>query len=57
MAGPIADAVGVRLWYVVGGLVTSVVGVVACFVPVIVNLEKDAKSRTLGVCRSVEEGA
>jgi DHA3 family macrolide efflux protein-like MFS transporter len=38
-AGPIADAVGVRPWYVVGGIVSSLMGLGACFVPVIVNIE------------------
>jgi len=48
VAGPIADAVGVQPWYVVGGLVTSVVGIAGFFIPVIVNLEKDARARKPG---------
>jgi len=56
VAGPIADAVGVRPWYVVGGVIASVVGIAGCFVPVIVNLEKDAKPRALDVSKGVEEG-
>jgi DHA3 family macrolide efflux protein-like MFS transporter len=55
VAGPIADAVGVRPWYVVGGLVSAVVGVVGCFVPVIVNMEADARKSTSTVAGTVEE--
>ncbi|NLE45383.1 MAG: MFS transporter [Chloroflexi bacterium] len=39
VAGPIADAVGVRPWYAVGGLICAAIGLGACFVPVIVGLE------------------
>ncbi len=41
VAGPIADAVGVRPWYVVGGVVTTLMGLGACFVPPIVNIERN----------------
>ena len=39
IAGPVADAVGVRPWYMVGGIVCAAVGLGACFVPAIVNIE------------------
>jgi len=55
VAGPIADAVGVRPWYVVGGLVSSIVGVIGCFIPVIVNLEEDARARIPVVAEAIEE--
>ena len=45
MAGPVADAVGVRPWFVVGGAITSIMGLVAFFVPVIVNIEEDPRRR------------
>lgn len=41
VAGPIADAVGVRPWYVVGGAVSVIMGAVAFFVPVVVNIEQN----------------
>ena len=41
IAGPVADALGVRLWYVVGGLGCVVMGIGASFVPIIVHLEED----------------
>jgi len=41
VAGPVADAVGVRPWYVVGGVVTTLMGLGACFVPAIINIERN----------------
>jgi len=41
VAGPLADAVGVRPWYVVGGIIFSLVGVAGFFVPAIVNVEEN----------------
>ena len=41
VAGPVADAIGLRPWYVVGGLVCTLMGLGACFVPVIVNIEQN----------------
>jgi DHA3 family macrolide efflux protein-like MFS transporter len=45
VAGPIADAVGVRPWYVVGGALSVVMGLGAFFVPVIVNIEQNHNGR------------
>jgi DHA3 family macrolide efflux protein-like MFS transporter len=39
IAGPVADALGVRLWYVVGGVGCLMMGVGGFFVPAIVHLE------------------
>lgn len=39
VAGPLADQVGIRSWYVVGGAVFALIGMSAFFVPVIVHLE------------------
>jgi len=41
IAGPVADVVGVRPWFVMGGVLCVLMGLGACFVPVIVNLEKN----------------
>lgn len=41
VAGPIADAVGVRPWYIVGGAIFALMGVIAFFVPAIVNVEQN----------------
>jgi DHA3 family macrolide efflux protein-like MFS transporter len=52
VAGPVADAVGVRPWFVVGGAVTTIMGLAALFVPVIVNFE-EAPHRYLAAERRV----
>jgi len=41
VAGPVADAIGLRPWYIVGGTVCTLMGLGACFVPVIVNIEQN----------------
>jgi MFS transporter, DHA3 family, macrolide efflux protein len=39
IAGPISDWIGVQAWYLVGGLVTVLMGVGALFVPAIMHFE------------------
>jgi DHA3 family macrolide efflux protein-like MFS transporter len=57
-AGPIADAVGVRPWYVAGGIVCAVTGVVAFFVPLIANLEQNGRAGSAELdTREVAEAA
>jgi DHA3 family macrolide efflux protein-like MFS transporter len=41
IAGPLADVFGVRPWYLVGGLLTSAIGIGALFVPTIVAVEEN----------------
>ena len=41
VAGPVADVVGVRPWYIVGGAISVIMGLGAFFVPVIVNIEQN----------------
>jgi DHA3 family macrolide efflux protein-like MFS transporter len=43
VAGPIADAIGVQAWYVVGGIVCLVLGVAGFFIPALVNIETEMK--------------
>ncbi len=40
-AGPLADALGVRTWFVIGGLVTLLAGVGGLFIPSLLNLEQE----------------
>lgn len=42
IAGPLADIVGVRIWYVLGGIVTIAMGVGSFFVPAIMHIEDRA---------------
>ena len=39
IAGPLADKVGVQAWFIVGGIVTALIGLGAFFVPAILNIE------------------
>lgn len=41
LAGPIADLIGVRTWFLIGGLGTIIVGIVGFFIPSLVNIERD----------------
>ena len=42
IAGPVADIVGARTWFIVGGITLTLMGVTGFFVPAIMNLERDA---------------
>jgi DHA3 family macrolide efflux protein-like MFS transporter len=44
VAGPVADMIGVRQWYAIGGAIFALLGAVSFFVPAIVNLEKNGHS-------------
>jgi DHA3 family macrolide efflux protein-like MFS transporter len=39
VAGPVADAVGVQIWFLVGGVVAILLGLGSFFVPAILNVE------------------
>jgi DHA3 family macrolide efflux protein-like MFS transporter len=41
IAGPVADVLGVQVWYVVGGVVCMLMGAGAFFVPAIMHLEDE----------------
>ena len=41
IAGPVADWLGVRVWYVFGGAVCILMTVAALFIPAIVNIEQN----------------
>jgi len=58
IAGPVADAWGVRLWYVVGGLGCTLMGLGSFFVPIIVRLEegRGASAPETGQVASVSGG-
>ncbi|MFM8322179.1 MAG: MFS transporter, partial [Chloroflexota bacterium] len=42
VAGPLADRLGVQTWYLVGGVVTALMGLGALFLPAVMNIERDA---------------
>jgi len=39
IAGPVADALGVRTWFLVGGGVTTIMGLVSFFIPAVIHIE------------------
>jgi DHA3 family macrolide efflux protein-like MFS transporter len=41
VAGPVADVIGVRQWYAIGGAIFALLGAVSFFVPAIVNIENN----------------
>lgn len=39
IAGPLADAIGVETWFIIGGVVTLLVGIAGFFLPVVMTVE------------------
>ena len=48
VAGPLADAIGVRAWYVAGGAIFAGLGAASFFVPAIVNIEHSRPGTEVG---------
>lgn len=57
LAGPLADVVGVRTWFLAGGLITAAAGVAGLFIPSLINLEKDRDDHPSPVEGGVEATA
>jgi DHA3 family macrolide efflux protein-like MFS transporter len=45
VAGPISDALGIRVWYLVAGVTCVVIGVAGFFVRPVVELEERVKGK------------
>jgi DHA3 family macrolide efflux protein-like MFS transporter len=45
IAGPLADRFGVQVWFLVGGVLTGLLGVAALLIPAIMNIEEDFKAQ------------
>ena len=39
IAGPIADKLGVQTWFIIGGVVTLMMGIASFFVPAVMHFE------------------
>jgi DHA3 family macrolide efflux protein-like MFS transporter len=48
VAGPVADAIGVRPWYIVAGAVTLALAAAALFMPPLMGIEQQASERARG---------
>lgn len=57
VAGPLADALGVRIWFLMGGLITALIGLAAFLVPTIVNIEASGGGSKAGGAGSPIEAA
>ncbi|MCL5997378.1 MAG: MFS transporter [Chloroflexi bacterium] len=57
IAGPVADALGVQLWYVLGGVVCALMGVAGFFIPALVNLEGPAQTPVVAAVPASEPRA
>ena len=44
IAGPVADVLGVRAWYVIAGVVCSLTGITGFFLPAVMGLEDNRRS-------------
>src|SRR4030066_2106144 len=49
IAGPIADKLGVQTWFIIGGIVTGLMGIGSLFVPAIMNFEEGRSGDKPGV--------
>ncbi|KAA3663654.1 MAG: hypothetical protein DWQ04_09710 [Chloroflexi bacterium] len=55
IAGPVADLLGIRVWFVFAGVVTSLVGVAGFFMPPLLRLE-DGRSPNSATIEQVGVG-
>lgn len=44
-AGPLADRLGVQIWFLVGGLITGAIAIICLFVPVLMNFEEGRQGK------------
>jgi DHA3 family macrolide efflux protein-like MFS transporter len=42
VAGPLSDAIGVRTWFILGGIVTGLMGLISLFIPSVMHIEDHA---------------
>ena len=48
IAGPVADVLGVRVWYLIGGAATVLAGLISFCVPVIMHVEHNGHAKAMG---------
>lgn len=54
IAGPLADVVGVRAWFIAGGAITLVVGLGGFFIPPLVNIEQERDDFTAAAYENID---
>jgi DHA3 family macrolide efflux protein-like MFS transporter len=55
IAGPVADAIGVQSWYMIGGIACIVMAVVGYSIPALMNIEDNHRQKAEEVIEPVEE--
>ena len=55
IAGPVADAIGVQSWYVIGGLACILIAVTGYFVPALMNIEDNHNHKAEIIPEAVEQ--
>ncbi|HEX2979616.1 MAG TPA: MFS transporter [Anaerolineaceae bacterium] len=45
VAGPVSDALGIRVWYVIAGVFCVLVGILAFFIPAVIHIEEQKKGK------------
>ncbi len=56
IAGPVADAFGVTLWFVIGGIATTLMAVSMFFVPAVMRIEQDGAGQLAQAAESSASG-
>ena len=41
VAGPVSDWIGIRTWYLTGGVLSLFIGIAGFFIPALINIEKN----------------
>jgi MFS transporter, DHA3 family, macrolide efflux protein len=54
IAGPLADAYGVQLWFLIGGLISVLMGLGLGLVPAVMNLETQGKARAAEIAARLQ---
>ena len=52
IAGPVSDWLGVQAWFILGGIVTLLLGIGAIFVPAIMHIEEQSSPLRPELARS-----
>jgi DHA3 family macrolide efflux protein-like MFS transporter len=55
IAGPVADAIGVQSWYVIGGAACILIAVVGYFIPALMNIEDNHKQEEEMIPEALEK--
>jgi DHA3 family macrolide efflux protein-like MFS transporter len=55
IAGPLADALGVQIWFIVGGALTLAMGVLIVFIPAVRNIEEDRRAAVVEAAPSLAD--